>query len=360
MSRSILLCGRGFAATQLWAPRLRRLGLKDFCFYDPASAAADAHDDQLLTSLESASSSVFRFAIVASPNRMHEEQALRLLTRGVPVIVEKPVCMSVAGSRALRDAAESKGVFALRSCMSLFDPDFRKFAALLTQIRPQIGAIRKVEAHWLRASGIPSSPWLTHRAHSLAGSSLDLGWHLLEWIMAVLDHPGMSLERAVFTAGGSDATKRRASWYTSGISTPESPVDVDVAATLSLITETGVGVELRTAWDAEVDHDETAITVTGQKGTLSLRTILGMSPHGPAQPRIEGQAGIRRVLEFLSRKAPGKAHDEMVEQFVAADYSPASLGQSWRQLEAMAGVAEQIIAKHVDWQEGLSAAKAGR
>lgn len=350
MTQSILFCGRGWAATQLWIPRLQRLGFQTFSVYDPARAAMGAGEDALiLPSLELANGATIALAIVASPNRLHEEQAVALLRQGIPVVVEKPVCMSTKGCRELETAAREAGVSALRSCPSLYDPHFRRFAVVFTGLAPELGTIARIDARWLRANGIPTSKWLTTAAHSMAGSSLDLGWHVLEWVMAILDYPPMTLNSTTFSDCTLGAKTHYASWYGEGISSP-GPLDVDAAATIFLTTETGINVELRTAWDADVANDEVAIDIKGQDGSLSLLTILGMSSNGPTLPRIEGRVGGRTILENLPPKATGAAHNEMVERFVAAAFDPVALGQSWGQLRVMATVAEQIVASHSDWR----------
>lgn len=351
MTRSILFCGQGWAATKLWIPRLQRLGFHAFSFYDPV-AATPVKDAPRLPNLELANFATTSLAIVASPNTLHEEQALTLLRQGIPVVIEKPVCMSAKGCHELEIAALAAGVSALRSCPSIYDPHFLRFRALFAGLASDLGTITRVGARWLRGDGIPASKWLTSAAHSMAGSSLDLGWHVLEWVMAILDYPSMIVTSATFSGCTLDATKRYAPWYSDTTSTLSS-LDVDTAALLSLKTESGVNVELRTAWDADVANDEVAIDVEGRSGWLSLQTILGMSLNGPAIPKIEGCVGSRKILETMPRKATGAAHDEMVEKFVAAGFAPVSLGQSWNQLRVMATVAEQIVAAHSDWRAGF-------
>lgn len=49
-------------------------------------------------------------AIIATPNRLHVEQALECLESGVPVLVEKPVADSIDDALTLADAAETSGV----------------------------------------------------------------------------------------------------------------------------------------------------------------------------------------------------------------------------------------------------------
>lgn len=49
-------------------------------------------------------------AIVASPTGLHEQVGLRCIGSGVPVLVEKPICASVASAERLNAAAEQAGV----------------------------------------------------------------------------------------------------------------------------------------------------------------------------------------------------------------------------------------------------------
>jgi oxidoreductase len=266
MTRSILFCGHGWAVTKLWIPRLQRLGFDAFSFYDPA-VEPSVENTSTLRHLELADSETIRLAIVASPNRLPEEQALAILRRGIPVVIEKPVCMSAKGCGELEVASLTTGVAVLRSCPSLYDPHFLRFRALFAGLASELDGITRVRARWLRSNGIPASKWLTSAVYSMAGSSLDLGWHVLEWVMAILDYPSMAVNSATFSGCTLDVTKHYASWYGDTTSTLGS-LDVDTAALLSLKTQSGVKVELRTAWDADVANDEVAIHVEGRNGWL--------------------------------------------------------------------------------------------
>lgn len=48
--------------------------------------------------------------IVATPNQVHKENGLDCIEAGIPVLVEKPLCNSVADAEALVAAAEARGV----------------------------------------------------------------------------------------------------------------------------------------------------------------------------------------------------------------------------------------------------------
>jgi predicted dehydrogenase len=52
-------------------------------------------------------------AIIASPNRLHVEQALHCIDEGAGILVEKPVAASVADAQRLADAVDARGARAL-------------------------------------------------------------------------------------------------------------------------------------------------------------------------------------------------------------------------------------------------------
>lgn len=54
---------------------------------------------EVSTSIEDALDSLPDFAVVASPASVHLEHAFKVLERGIPVLVEKPLCPSLTGNR---------------------------------------------------------------------------------------------------------------------------------------------------------------------------------------------------------------------------------------------------------------------
>lgn len=348
MSRTVLFYGCGWAATNIWMPNLRRAGSFDFLCIDQhlfaqAAARGAVPPCLVLDSVEDLAAQTIDLAIVASPNSSHAEHAQALLTRGITTIVEKPVCLSRQDCAAMSDTARSSGAQLLRSCASCYDPHFRAFVDLVAGF--DVSEISTVRAEWTRTAGVPSSKWLTSARHAVAGSSLDLGWHLLECVAMLLGYQEMDLKDASFRFPDASGTAF-ARWYGTEASGPEPVVDVDLAASLCLETAGGTSVDIKTSWDEEVSNDAVRFTVAGDRFALELETIFGLSRNGPRQMGITGHRHGERVDIRLAAKTPGRAHEIMIRQYAAAGFDPERLDQNLGQLAVLATAAEQIISQH--------------
>src|SRR5690606_27391338 len=59
---------------------------------------------------------------LATPNALHAGQALRAIAAGKPVLVEKPLALSVAEVEEIEQAALAKGVFVMEAMWTRFLP----------------------------------------------------------------------------------------------------------------------------------------------------------------------------------------------------------------------------------------------
>jgi predicted dehydrogenase len=80
---------------------LRDLGC-DLSTYDPATESSAASEEGALDGADA--------AVVASPSNEHERQALLAIAAGLPVLVEKPLALDVAGADRIAAAAGQAGV----------------------------------------------------------------------------------------------------------------------------------------------------------------------------------------------------------------------------------------------------------
>lgn len=347
--KSALFCGFGFAARKLWLPGLLAVGFGRFGVFDqhaptalPAVGDWRIHPRDELTRLGATDYDV---AIVATPTVSHASVAIPLLRNGIRTVIEKPVCSSRAELLALREAAGQGDAQLLRSCSVQYDPHFRQFVERVREYTADVPAT--VSAAWLRRNGIPNSPWLTRAEHAVAGSCLDLGWHLLEGVMALTGFTALEAVSATFTApaDGVCPAADAATWY--GVDRlPPAAIDVDTAASIQGRSSAGTHVTVDTAWSSMSDGDSVTFTVAQGDVACALRSIFGMSTDARPPFGIDlTTRGHTRTID-LPFKKPGAAHRAMVAAFAEAEFDPAPLGQSWSQLDALVGTAEAIADLH--------------
>jgi predicted dehydrogenase len=120
---------------------------------------------------------------VATPNHLHREQALAMLSAGKHVACEKPLAGTLADARAMRDAAlraKRRGTqtfvwFNYRRC-----PAVGLAYHLIREGR--LGAVRHVRALYLQSWGGPDTPrsWRFQRKLAGSGAHGDLNAHMID------------------------------------------------------------------------------------------------------------------------------------------------------------------------------------
>lgn len=109
-------------------------------------------------------------AIVATPTGMHVSQALALITRGIHVLIEKPLCNNLQEAQKLDDAARVAGA---GSVLVGFHRRFNPYVANLKAVLDgqngdvSIGSVLAVNALWCTRKPMTyflQAPWRTSRA----------------------------------------------------------------------------------------------------------------------------------------------------------------------------------------------------
>ncbi|HEV7415357.1 MAG TPA: Gfo/Idh/MocA family oxidoreductase, partial [Tianweitania sediminis] len=124
--------------------------------------------------------------VIATPSAQHASQAIQALERGVAVFCQKPLGRSAMEVQQVVEAA--------RAADRLLGVDFSyRHTAGIQAIRSlvqagELGAIRAIDLTFHNAYG-PDKPWFYDRALSGGGCLMDLGVHLIDLALWVLDFP---------------------------------------------------------------------------------------------------------------------------------------------------------------------------
>ncbi|MFB6891360.1 Gfo/Idh/MocA family protein [Kitasatospora sp. NPDC056327] len=273
----VAVVGLGWAGRSIWLPRLTaHPAYRVTAVVEPGPGAAEhvPAGAELLADADLLGPGT-DLAVVAVPNHLHTPVAERLLARGIPVFLEKPVCLSAAEADRLAAAERAGGAVLLAGSAARYRPD----VAALTALTEELGPIRHVDLAWVRASGVPDAGgWFTSRRLSGGGALVDLGWHLLDTAQAVLG--GDVRFPSVLGSLSADFVNdgaRGAGWR--GTGGPDGAGDVEDTARGFLVTDTGVSVAVRASWASHEPVDTTRITVEGATGSATLECTFGFSPN---------------------------------------------------------------------------------
>jgi predicted dehydrogenase len=110
---------------------------------------------------------------LSGPNQVHTEQGIAAAEAGKHLLIEKPMCLSMAENRALRDAVAKAGVRSVVSFVLRWNPLLENLKSLLTS--GAIGRLFYVEVDYWHGLGPSWTGWEWGRTRRNGGSTMLLG-----------------------------------------------------------------------------------------------------------------------------------------------------------------------------------------
>jgi len=140
-------------------------------------------------------------AILAAPTRLHHRIGMDLASQGIHLLVEKPLCSSLAEADELLDAADAAGIVLQVGHVERFNPAFLAAAPYLAQPK-------YIEA--VRAGGF------TFRSTDV-GVVLDLMIHDVDLVLSLVNSPVRRVEAmGISVLGGHEDVARARVYFQSG------------------------------------------------------------------------------------------------------------------------------------------------
>ena len=196
--------GVGWIGRHRMEAMLATRAVKAVAICDPsAEMSADARrlapDARVVADLDAMFDMGVDGVVIATPSALHAAQAVHALERGAAVFCQKPLG---------RDAAETRAVVAAaRAADRLLAVDLsyrftRGLAAIHALAREgAFGRIYALDLVFHNAYG-PDKPWFYDRAQSGGGCVMDLGVHLVDTALWLLDFPALADVTSALYAGG--------------------------------------------------------------------------------------------------------------------------------------------------------------
>lgn len=261
--------------------------------------------------------------VLCTPNRLHEEQAVKALEAGKHVLVERPIALTAVGAARVVDAAERAGRILAVGLPHRFRPEvvaLRDFIA-----GGELGAPYAVRGSWLtRTVQAQRAGWRRARAIAGGGALMDLGIAALDLCLWVVGYPKVKRVACVLARHDDE---------------------VEDSANLMAETEEGMVVSLEVSTRFFAADDRYYLRVMGEDGSASLPPLeifkqLGGRPIDvtPRQPKPRGGENpytnaYRRLLDDFVRCVSGRAEAEIPREQAAlmavieAAYRAAETGQ---------------------------------
>ena len=248
--------------------------------------------------------------VIATPNALHADQAIQALRAGCAVFCQKPLGRSAAESLAVVDAARAS------DRLLCVDLSYR-FTDAMRRIREEarqgtLGRLFSADLTFHNAYG-PDKPWFYDGALSGGGCLIDLGVHLVDLALWMLDFP-----EVVSASGALYAKGRRLQ--------PGDPAVEDYAvATLEL--EGGRTARIACSWNLHAGCDAVISAAFHGDGGGARFANVGGSFYDFRAERLQATAheslaeppdawGGRAAVDWARRLARGDRFDPEAERLV--------------------------------------------
>lgn len=203
---------------------------------------------------------------ICTPTSLHAPMALAALEAGVHVLSEKPMAQNADVAATMVGAAEAND----RVLEVSFNHRRRGSVAALRALVDAgvLGSLYYVKAGWLRRTGIPGlGSWFTRAATSGGGPLMDIGVHMLDMALYLLDEPTVTTASAATYAqfgpvGRGSSQTATGKWNPDGTTA----FDVEDLATAFLRLSGGATLLLESSWAAWIAADDMYLDVYGADG----------------------------------------------------------------------------------------------
>lgn len=247
---------------------------------------------------------------VCTPTFLHAPIAIAALRGGRHVLCEKPLARSCAEAEQMVRAAREAG----RVLDVVFNYRHRGDVEALRRYveAGTLGRIYHAKASWLRRSGIPTiGSWFTNKEMAGGGPLIDIGVHILDLALYLLDEPRVQAVSAATYAelgpqgrGGSPFSSKQL---------VGSAYEVEDLATAFLRLEGGATLWLEASWATYTDAgDDMRIMLLGNEGGADMN-VRNYSWEDTLRIYTDVAGNAAEIRPLLHR---GEGHIGVVRDFV--------------------------------------------
>ncbi len=269
----VAVLGMGWISSKIYIPYFsQRQDITKIHVFEPDTNVLLTENLYIADSiLDIALNNNISMVIIASPNNVHFQQMQLLIEHGKTVICEKPFCTSLADVQLFKKLYQN--------CNNIYFSTpfrFREEILFLKNRFATIKNIYKINARWLRKTGIPTNNWRLDSCLAGGGVLIDLGPHMLDILFWLLGTLKFDFYKSFSSNRNMQNSNNFSTWYNSN---PESIVSSsNIEDTIDIYfntNETICNVEL--AWSSAIDGDIVEFEFLTENEYIKLSTIFGFS-----------------------------------------------------------------------------------
>ncbi len=249
--------------------------------------------------------------VIATPSALHAKQSIQALENDIAVFCQKPLARTAEETlRVIKAAEKANKLLGVDFSYRLTDA-MQKIHKLVHE--GTIGEVYAVDLVFHNAWG-PDKNWFYNPKLSGGGCVIDLGIHLVDLAMWMLDFPGISKVSSTLMANGENIND-----------ISEQTEDYAVA---QLTTEKGAVINLSCSWNLQAGQDAVIkASFYGSKGGANFSNINGSFYDFTADHYFNKTAkknlsmppddwGGRAAIEWIKKLKKGETFNEEAYDFV--------------------------------------------
>jgi predicted dehydrogenase len=184
--------------------------------------------------------------IVATPTSTHTDIAVDCLNAGKDVLVEKPLARTYAEAKKIVDAAKKNKKRLMVGMNLRYRPDTMLLRSFINT--KEIGDPFYIKCGWIRKQS-SSEKWFTKKEESGGGVIIDLGIHILDLALWLLDYPEIT-----------SVSSQNFYHYTKSVE------DTSISC---IKCKNSAVINMEVSWSLPVEKDHFFLDVFGTKGSFS-------------------------------------------------------------------------------------------
>jgi predicted dehydrogenase len=277
---------------------------------------------------------------VCVPNVHHREPVLGCLAAGLHVLCEKPLATSVAEAEEMFAAADAAGKSLMAAQNWRWNDNSRAIRRIVDS--GDMGEVYYGEATALRRMGIPTWGKFHYKEHSHGGALLDVGVHMLDLAIYLMDNPKpvrVSAQMAAKFGKRPEVAKLlRNAW-------DPALFDVEDFAVALIHFDNNASLLLRASWATHIDAETFSVRLVGtEAGATTTPPVVYRNHAGiPVDekllvPQADWTASYTREIAHWLKVVQGEAKPMVkaeetlnVQRIIDAAYRSAAEG---REVEA--------------------------